>query len=107
MMAIHEIPLEKVSYYGVTSGKWINKERTVMQISNITEKPTVSYAEENLGVEVPNNGVVSNRGEIELTTALEQVRKTYGMIGVQLNGKMYDMGNPEELRNTINCFGKN
>ena len=134
MMAVHEIPLEKVSYYGVTSGKWINKERTVMQISNITEKPTVSYAEENLGVEVPNeskryfcafgqyvltpeifeqlannikNGVVSNRGEIELTTALEQVRKTYGMIGVQLNGKMYDMGNPEELRNTINCFGKN
>lgn len=133
MMAVHEIPLEMVSFYGVTSGEWVNKERTVMQMSDITEKPTVAYAEEHLGVESPNtpkkyycafgqyvltpeifdqladnikNGVVNSKGEIELTTALEQVRKSFGMMGVQLNGKMYDIGNPDEMRNTMINFGK-
>ncbi len=128
MIAIHEIPLEKVSYYGIISGKWVNTKETVLQMSNITEKPTVAYAEEHLGVGSPkhskkyysvfgqyiltpevfdqlkdniNNGVVSSRGEIELTTALEQVREKFGLMGVQLNGKMYDIGVPEELRNTM------
>ena len=31
--------------------------------------------------------------EIELTTALDKVRRQSGMIGVQLQGRMYDMGN--------------
>ena len=102
-------------------------------MSNITEKPTVAYAEEFLGVGSPKlskkyfsvfgqyvltpevfiqlrenieNGVVSNRGEIELTTALEQVREKYGLMGVQLDGKMYDMGVPHELRETMYNFGK-
>lgn len=133
MISIHEIPLEKVSYYGIISGRWANKKETVLEMSNITEKPTVAYAEELLGVGSPKqqkkyfsvfgqyiltpevfaqlhdnieNGVVSNRGEIELTTALEQVREKYGLMGVQLDGKMYDMGVPHELRETMYNFGK-
>ena len=126
--------MEKVSYYGIISGKWANKKETVLEMSNITEKPTVAYAEEFLGVDSPKlaqkhyysvfgqyiltpevfaqlhenieNGVVSNRGEIELTTALEQVREKYGLMGVQLDGKMYDMGVPGELRNTLCKFGR-
>ena len=49
---------------------------------------------------------ISDHGkEIELTTALEQVRQNIGMMGVALNGKMYDMGNPSALRNTMIYFG--
>ena len=134
MISIHEIPLEKVSFYGIISGKWANKNETVLEMSNITEKPTVAYAEEFLGVGSPKlaqkryfsvfgqyiltpevftqlhenieNGVVSNHGEIELTTALEQVREKYGLMAVQLDGKMYEMGVPDELRNTMFNFGK-
>lgn len=133
MIAIHEIPIEKVSYYGIISGKWANSKETALDMSNIYEKPTVAYAEEHLGVATPNgkkkyysvfgqyiltpevfsqlkenidNGIVSARGEIELTTALEQVREKSGLMGIQLDGKMYDMGVPDELRNTIFNFGK-
>lgn len=133
MIAIHEIPLEKVSYYGIISGKWADCKETVLDMSNIYEKPTVAYAEEHLGVgtskekkkyfsvfgqyilipevfyqlkENIDNGVVSSRGEIELTTALEQVREKYGLMGVQLDGKMFDMGVPDELRNTLAYFGR-
>lgn len=38
--------------------------------------------------------------EIELTTALEQVREKSGMMGVLLDGEMYDMGIPKTLKRT-------
>lgn len=41
-----------------------------------------------------------NTKEVELTTALEQVRKNTGMIGIILDGDMYDMGIPKALKNT-------
>ena len=133
MISIHEIPLDKVSYYGIISGEWIDRKETILQMSNISEKPSMAYAIDNLGVGSPKmpkkyysvfgqyiltpevfnqlkenieNGVVSSRGEIELTTALEQVRKEYGLMGVQLDGKMYDIGVPSEYRQTIYKFRK-
>lgn len=132
MLSIHEVPLEKVSYYGIISGEWSDSKQRVLRMSNIYEKPTVSYAEEFLGVKTSNDAkryfsvfgqyvltpevfqqlkenieqnLVSDRGEIELTTALEQVRSSYGLMGVRLNGEMFDMGVPSELRNTLAKFG--
>ena len=133
MMSIHEIPLEKVFYYGVTSGKWIDSKEHVLNMSNITEKPSSAYAEENLGVssltvkgaksyycafgsyiltkevfaqlkDNINNNVVNAKGEVELTTALEQVRQQNGLLGVILDGKMFDIGVPNEYRNTMYNF---
>ena len=133
MMSIHEIPLEKVCYYGVTSGKWIDSKEHVLNMSNITEKPSSAYAEENLGVssltvkgaksyycafgsyiltkevfaqlkDNINNNVVNAKGEVELTTALEQVRQQNGLLGVILDGQMFDIGVPNEYRNTMCNF---
>ena len=42
--------------------------------------------------------------EIELTTALDKVRDNSGMLGVRINGEMYDMGNPVALRNAVIHF---
>ena len=42
--------------------------------------------------------------EIELTAALDSVRQKSGMMGVRLNGVMYDMGNPKALRRCILQF---
>ena len=39
--------------------------------------------------------------EIELTSALEAVRQRSGMVGVRLNGRMFDMGNPAALRRCV------
>lgn len=133
MMSIHEVPLEKVSYYGITSGTWIDSKKRVLEMSNITEKPTVAYAEEYLGVDSSENhkkyysafgsyvltpdffsqlgenvrlGVTNAKGEVEVTTVLEQIREKYGLLGIQLDGDMYDMGVPSELRNTLYNFGR-
>ena len=44
--------------------------------------------------------------EIELTSALEAVRKRSGMMGVRLQGRMYDMGNPHALIRAVQEFSK-
>ena len=50
------------------------------------------------------DNVVSQRGEIELTTALERVREKYGLLGVMIQGQMFDIGVPDEFRNTVFNF---
>ena len=119
MVSIHPIPLTEVSHYGILSGTWEDKNETVLAISQMNEKPKVSYAEEFLGVKSKGgekkymsvfgqyiitpevfaqlhqdilNADDPNK-EIELTSALDKVREQYGMMGVQLQGRMYDMGN--------------
>ena len=131
MMSIHETPLSKVSFYGITSGTWLDAKEQVLNMSNITEKPSIAYAEEYLGVESSRAGkkyysafgsyiitpevftelgkmvednVVSQRGEIELTTALERVREKYGLLGLRIQGQMFDIGVPDEFRNTVFNF---
>ena len=126
MVSIHSVPLSDVSHYGILSGVWEDKERTILNVSTMNEKPKSSYAEEFLGVrnaggkkeyysvfgqyilteevfaqleeDIRKSDAEGNSTkEIELTAALEAVRQKSGMIGVRLNGVMYDMVNPVAL----------
>ena len=135
LVSIHSVPLTEVSHYGILSGVWEDKERTVLNVSVMNEKPKASYAEEFLGVrnsegqkeyysvfgqyiltpdvfaqlasdiaQADAAGDVAR--EIELTAALDSVRQKSGMMGVRLNGFMYDMGNPNALRRCIQQFSE-
>ena len=44
--------------------------------------------------------------EMELTSALDKVREQYGMIGVQLQGRMFDMGNYNAFVNCVTSYIK-
>ena len=44
--------------------------------------------------------------EIELTSALDKVRKQTGMIGVRLQGRMYDMGNYTAFKNCVSEYSR-
>lgn len=132
MVSIHSIPLSQVSHYGILSGVWEDANETVLKVKTMCEKPKASYAEDNLGVKM-GDGTTSyysvfgqyiltpevfdqlaedireadeqgDEREIELTSALEKVRQRSGMMGVRLDGKMYDMGNPEALRRAMMGF---
>lgn len=105
-----------------------------MNVNTFTEKPKKSYAEEFLGVKnrqgekkfysvfgqyiltpevftqlaeniekAPKDNTAK---EVELTTALDQIRDKSGMLGIKLQGEMFDMGNPEALRNAIINFSQ-
>ena len=135
MVSIHPIPLGEVSRYGILYGVWEDKARTVLNVTTMYEKPKVNYAEEFLGVrnkkgekeyysvfgqyiltpevfaqlhedimqaELDEDHV----REIELTAALEKVRQRSGMMGIRLNGRMYDMGNPTALVRAVEEYSK-
>lgn len=135
MVSIHPIPLAEVSRYGILHGVWEDKDNTILNVTSMVEKPKASYAEEYLAVrnkkgdkeyysvfgqyvltpevfaqlhedimqkEIDGDHVT----EIELTSALDAVRKRSGMVGVRLRGKMFDMGNPNALSNTIQKFAE-
>ena len=135
MVSIHPIPLAEVSHYGILSGVWEDKDNTILNVSVMHEKPKASYSEEFLGVRnkdgekeyysVFGQYILTpevfaqleadiqkadeegdNMREIELTAALEAVRQKSGMMGVRLKGTMYDMGNPNALRNCVRYFSK-
>ena len=135
MVSIHTVPLAEVSHYGILAGVWENKDRTVLNVSVIQEKPKASYAEEFLAVRDPEgrkefysvfgqyiltpdvfaqlaadiqqaDADGDHQREIELTAAIEAVRQQSGMVGIRLNGEMYDMGNPKALRRCIAHFAE-
>jgi len=135
MVSIHPIPLDEVSHYGILSGVWEDKDNTILNVSVMHEKPKASYSEEFLGVrnkegekeyysvfgqyiltpevfaqleaDIQNADAEGDMTrEIELTAALEAVRQKSGMMGVRLKGTMYDMGNPNALRNCVRYFSK-
>jgi UTP-glucose-1-phosphate uridylyltransferase/mevalonate kinase len=133
MVSIHPIPLAEVSHYGILSGVWEDKDNTILNVSVMHEKPKASYSEEFLGVRNKDgekeyysvfgqyiltpevfvqleadvqkaDAEGDTTREIELTAALEAVRQKSGMVGVRLKGTMYDMGNPNALRNCVRHF---
>ena len=130
MVSIHAIPLAEVSHYGILSGIWEDRDETVLSVSRMCEKPKASYAEQALGVTGRNGDreYLSVFGqyiltpevfeqlrqdiqdandpdqEIELTSALDKVRERHGMVGVKLQGKMFDMGNYQAYINCVSQF---
>ena len=135
MVSIHSIPLAEVSHYGILHGIWEDKSQSILNVDVMHEKPKSSYAEEFLGVrnndgekeyysvfgqyiltpevfsqlhedimqkEIEGDHVT----EIELTSALEAVRKRSGMMGVRLKGRMFDMGNPAALVRAVEEYSK-
>jgi UTP-glucose-1-phosphate uridylyltransferase len=135
MVSIHSIPLSVVSHYGILHGVWEDKERTILNVDVMHEKPKSSYAEEFLGVrnkdgekeyysvfgqyiltpevfaqlhqDIMQKEIEGDHvSEIELTSALEAVRQRSGMMGVRLKGRMFDMGNPAALTRTVEEYSK-
>ncbi|MDI6723940.1 MAG: UTP--glucose-1-phosphate uridylyltransferase GalU [Methanobacterium sp.] len=99
VIAIEEVPDERVERYGIIKGNKIND--SLYKIEDLVEKPKFEEAPSNLGIigryilapeifdyinEIPP-GV---GGEIQLTDALRLFDESYGCI---FNGKLYDIGN--------------
>jgi len=135
LVGIHPIALNEVNRYGILCGVWEDKIQRVMKVNRIHEKPKPDYASEylttknadgesefysvfgqyilthevykQLAEDISQAGKKGDFvGEIELTSALEKVRQNHGMIGLKLNGKMFDMGNANAFRLAVDEFSK-
>lgn len=129
MVSIHPIPLTDVSHYGILTGTWETNRERYLRVSAFVEKPTMAYAEEYLGVNTKEGerfysvfgqyiltpavyqqlkSDIETQSdatkEIELTSAIDAVRKTEGLVGFVTDGCMFDMGKPDAFRQCVAEF---
>lgn len=132
VVSMHTVPKEDVVHYGIMTGRWENTNQNLLKITEMCEKPAVEYAEDYLAVKtkacdenyyavfgqyvltkevfdelesnIKNNKL--ERGEFQLTSALDQVREKYGLMGYVVDGTSYDVGLPEQYIKTVETFYK-
>lgn len=110
------------------TGVWLEKNR-LLNVTEFAEKPTVDYARNNLQVaglpednyltvfgqyiikpklfdyleeHIANN--VRERGEFQLTSALDRLRQEDGFLGLMIDGRRFDIGLPEYYLETLMAF---
>jgi len=100
IIAVEEVPMEKISSYGVIKGREI--EDRIYLVEDLVEKPSAEEAPSNLGIigryiltpaifEAIERTPPGKGNEIQLTDALRLVReKVYAYI---YRGRRYDIGN--------------
>ena len=134
LVAITEVPLERVVHYGILHGCWTDGEERMMKVDRMVEKPTDDYAEEYLGVKNARSeqryyatfgqyvltsevfdelerqitlvGRPSEGEEYGLTAALDAVRKKAGMYAFLPDGESFDIGLPDAYRETMWRYGR-
>ncbi len=127
-LGLRRTPEEQLANFGTATGVWLEDQR-LLSVSEFAEKPTADYARHNLRVSglpereyltvfgqyiikpmlfdyleehIKNN--VRERGEFQLTSALDRLRKEDGFLGLMVEGQRYDIGLPEYYLDTIRAF---
>jgi UTP-glucose-1-phosphate uridylyltransferase/mevalonate kinase len=120
----------EIAAFGAATGVWLEPER-LLNITEFAEKPTVDYARASLRVpgfpdaeyltvfgqyvikpqlfeyleeHIRHN--VRERGEFQLTSALDRLRQEDGFHGLVVQGKRFDIGLPEHYLETLRTFGE-
>ncbi|HGJ67030.1 TPA: UTP--glucose-1-phosphate uridylyltransferase GalU [bacterium] len=112
ILAVQEVPNEKVSSYGIISGTKVNGE--VVMVDKLIEKPDPKDAPSNLAflgrcvldpaifdILERTNPAETNR-EIQLTDAIQELAKTKAVYARKIVGKWHTVGDPlSHLKTTI------
>ncbi len=128
VVGLRHTPEADISSFGTVTGTWLEEGR-VLSITEFAEKPTLDYARHNLRVpglpqgeyltlfgqyiikpqlfayleeHITNN--VRERGEFQLTSALDRLRREDGFLGLVIDGQRFDIGLPEHYLQTLATF---
>jgi UTP-glucose-1-phosphate uridylyltransferase/mevalonate kinase len=121
---------DQIAAFGTVAGVWLEGGQ-LLNINEFAEKPTIDYARSQLMVpglpeneyltlfgqyiikpqifdyleeHIKNN--VRERGEFQLTSALDRLRQEDGFHGVIIDGRRYDIGLPEHYLETLQTFSQ-
>jgi UTP-glucose-1-phosphate uridylyltransferase/mevalonate kinase len=128
ILGVRRTPESQIQNFGTVTGAWIEPER-LLNVTEFAEKPTVDYARLNLRVpDLPEDEYltvfgqyiikpqiynyleehtqhnVRERGEFQLTSALDRLRQEDGFQGLIIDGKRFDIGIPEYYLETLKTF---
>jgi UTP-glucose-1-phosphate uridylyltransferase len=128
ILGLRRTPESQIHNFGTVTGAWIEPER-LLNVTEFAEKPTTDYARLNLRVpDLPDDEYltvfgqyiikpqifnyleehtqhnVRERGEFQLTSALDRLRQEDGFQGLIIDGKRFDIGIPEYYLETLKTF---
>ena len=128
VVGLKKTPIEQLSNFGCVTGVW-KEEDSLLSVTEFYEKPDPEYAMEHLHVdgmdidqfltvfgiyvlqpqifEFLEQNITHNlreRGEFQLTSCLDELRKADGFSGYVVKGRRFDIGLPEEYRQTVIDF---
>jgi UTP-glucose-1-phosphate uridylyltransferase/mevalonate kinase len=128
ILGLRSTPEDRIANYGTVGGVWV-EENHVLNVSEFAEKPTVDYARTNLrapgmaegeyltvfGLYIIKPGIfdilednirnnVRERGEFQLTSALDRLRREDGFYGLIMDGARFDIGMPDAYLESLNQF---
>jgi UTP-glucose-1-phosphate uridylyltransferase/mevalonate kinase len=128
VLGLRQTPEGQIGTFGTVTGVWLQENR-LLNVTEFAEKPTVDYARNNLRVHglpegtyltvfgqyvikpslfgyleehIANN--VRERGEFQLTSALDRLRQEDGLLGLMMDGLRYDLGLPDSYLETLQAF---
>jgi UTP--glucose-1-phosphate uridylyltransferase len=128
VVGLRRTPESRIASFGTATGVWIEPE-ILLNVTEFVEKPTVEYARSNLRVpglpegeyltvfgqyvvkpqlfayleeHIRNN--VRERGEFQLTSALDRLRQEDGFQGLTIRGQRFDIGLPDHYVETLQAF---
>ncbi len=132
VLGLRRTPEEMIANFGTATGEWLaNHENNLLYVTQFSEKPTVDYARNNLRIpglpereyltvfgqyiikpqifdyleeHIKNN--VRERGEFQLTSALDRLRQEDGFLGLVVDGQRFDIGLPEYYLDTLINFSQ-
>jgi UTP-glucose-1-phosphate uridylyltransferase/mevalonate kinase len=130
ILGLRRTPEDQIANFGTAAGVWLEDE-LLLSVTEFAEKPTIDYARSNLRVpglpegeyltvfgqyiltpqlfefleeHIKNN--VRERGEFQLTSALDRLRREDGFLGLIMDGKRYDIGLPQYYLETLSSYSK-
>ena len=114
VVAVEEVPRDKVSRYGIIGGKKISNR--LWQIDEMIEKPDVDKSPTNLAFagryiltpgifDALEKTVSGKNNEIQLTDAMSLLLQKESFYGNVTNGVRYDIGNKMDYLKTIVNYG--
>ena len=131
VLGLRRTPEDQIANFGTATGVWMEEEGRLLNVTEFAEKPTVDYARNNLRMaglpedeyltvfgqyiikpqifdyleeHIANN--VRERGEFQLTSALDRLRQEDGFLGLIVDGQRYDIGLPEYYLETVKTFSQ-
>ena len=130
LLGLRRTPAGEISNFGTIAGVWV-EDAHLLSVTEFAEKPNLDYARLNLRVpglseseyltvfgqyvikpqlfEILEEHITNNvreRGEFQLTSALDRLRQENGFLGLLMDGKRYDIGLPEYYLDTLKTFSQ-
>ena len=114
VVALEEVPLSKISRYGVIKGRAIADN--LYLIEDFIEKPSVDEAPSNLAIagryvftadifEYIDQTPPGKNNEIQITDAMRLMARSRAMYGLRFDGKRHDLGNRLDFLRTNIIYG--